>query len=413
MAAKQESKRDVETLDGKEDGSREDSGRSLVMHMCEFAFKVLNDEMDEFFEENVDSFEQEDDELSSGRGETLEQYNVFKKYESELERRFDSFALKEGFPNSKACFDAVKDAVVADSVAQREMMEKLMQRLRDAQISLQNQNAIENGEDKAEAKESRVARASSKQEKKSKKGDDEDDEDEGREGQMDMAPLMMFFQPISLENLVQTTLSIADYRTFSYIMRMKVKQIKLFRVIEKKVKAQADKSSARRKQLKGNKNLIAIFEEFVDRLCELTPNRPDVVAYTRTLFPVKKWESLMDSDIEIPEKKTEFKEFIGYILQRLSQMGTIEDMQALRKHTTDLATAIDVMDGTMQDLGARVLQTAHDFIDRTEVKVLEILKAQREKRSSGGNNNGDSNRETKPRSPTRAAAKGGEDDDEK
>lgn len=409
MAAKQESKHDLDTLDDKD--GEEDSGRSLVMHMCEFAFKVLNDEMDGFFEDNVDAFEQEDGELFSGRGETLEQYNVFKKYESELERRFDSFALKEGFTSSKACFDAVKDAVVADSIAQREMMEKLMRRLRDAQQALQNQ-AIENREDKAEAKESRVV-ASSKQEKKSKKTDDDDEEDgdeNGRQGGgVDMAPLMMFFQPISLENLVQTTLSIADYRTFSYIMRMKVKQIKLFRDMEKKVELQSEKSSIRRKQLKGNKNLVGYFEEFVERLCDLTPNRPDVIAYTRSIFPIKRWETLMDSDIENPDTQKDFKEFTGYILQRLSQMGTIEDMQALRKHTTDLATAIDVMDGTMQDLGARVLQTAHDFIDRTEVKVLEILKAQRDKRSSGGSNGS----EAKPKSPTRAAVKGGDDDGEK
>ena len=40
---------------------------------------MLNVDMDPFFERHVDLFDQEADDLASGRGETLEQYDAFQK----------------------------------------------------------------------------------------------------------------------------------------------------------------------------------------------------------------------------------------------------------------------------------------------------------------------------------------------
>lgn len=66
---------------------------NLVMRFTEFAFRVLNHDMDAFFEDSMSEFEQEDGELSSGAGETLGQYEVYRQYIRELERHFDGYAI--------------------------------------------------------------------------------------------------------------------------------------------------------------------------------------------------------------------------------------------------------------------------------------------------------------------------------
>ena len=50
-------------------------------------------------------------------------------------------------------------------------------------------------------------------------------------------PLMIFFQPISLEQLMQMVLNMAEYPTFSFMMRMKVQQIKLMKAIREQMAA--------------------------------------------------------------------------------------------------------------------------------------------------------------------------------
>jgi hypothetical protein len=63
--------------------------KNIVMKFTEYAFKVLNQDMDDFFEDNMGEFDQDADELTSGQGETLQQYAVYQQYVSELERHFD------------------------------------------------------------------------------------------------------------------------------------------------------------------------------------------------------------------------------------------------------------------------------------------------------------------------------------
>ena len=69
---------------------------NLIIRFSEFAFKVLNSQMDEFFDDQIGIFDQDEGELTSGRGETLEQYQSYELYLSELEVQFDGFAIKEG-----------------------------------------------------------------------------------------------------------------------------------------------------------------------------------------------------------------------------------------------------------------------------------------------------------------------------
>ena len=77
-------------------GAKEDSSavqrapsKNIVIRFTEFASKVLNQDMDDFFEDHMEDFDQLDEELTSGAGETLEQYEVYQKYIAQLEKHFD------------------------------------------------------------------------------------------------------------------------------------------------------------------------------------------------------------------------------------------------------------------------------------------------------------------------------------
>lgn len=83
----------------------------LVQRLVGFAFRVLNVDMDGFFTRNYRTFEQDVGELRSGAGETLEQWDVFKEYERELEVHMDKFCKQEGFAGPAQAFGAISEAV--------------------------------------------------------------------------------------------------------------------------------------------------------------------------------------------------------------------------------------------------------------------------------------------------------------
>jgi len=380
----------------------EPAGKALVMRMCEYGFKVLNYEMDDFFEDNADTFDQDDSDLNSGRGETLAQYNIFKKYEEELDKKFDAFAKKEGFSSASECFDSVNQAVKDDLASHKKIMDQLMKRLKKAQNQWKANNSstksVENdfsASSKADSKDGEIS------EYKQIKGiNDDDDDDNSDEKQIDtkksqistkqdndedndqdeeeVPPLMMFFQPMTLESIVQTTLSIAEYQTFSFIMRMKCRQLKLLRQMDRKIELQKTRKIQRKKQLKSLSELSEIFKELIDRICELTPNRPDIIENTKNMFPTQSFITLLSQNIENEETKIQTKRLFSNIYNKLSQLSSIDEMQAMRKFSSDMMLAIDINDDTMKELSARFLQTCHDFIDRIELKIAEIMHEQRD-----------------------------------
>lgn len=404
MEAKSEGK---STYDGFDDVDEVDldPGRSLVMKMCQHAFKVLNSDMEDFFEENADLFDQEDEDLTSGRGETIQQYNIFKLYEGQLESKFDDFAVSEGFSSSYECFNAVKSAVKSDLIAQKAMMEKLAAQLREAQKQWQraNQAAI-TGDDINDSSKPDADSKSAKEvsAKASKEVDDEE------ESEAAIAPIMLFFQPMSLENLVETTLSIADYRTFSYIMRMKIKQKKMVSDMKAKVAAHQQKSIERKRILNANRDISPVYIDLIDRVCSLTPHRPDIIQNVRNSFPITKWEELMEADLDEKETKDGLKQLFTTLFMRLSQMGSFEDLQAIKKHISDFHTAIDLNDGTVVEISSRFLLICHTFVDKVENKIYEMMTLSDRQRQSGAISTAAAGKSN----DTRDAKYSGDDDDD-
>ena len=219
---------------------------------------------------------QEADDLVT-RGETLEQYDSYQKYCAELEKHFDGFAASEGFGSARECFDTIQSAVAEDVIRQKKHMEALEEQLKQFQASWAERQVA--AEDKAG--------------NSAAEGKDAEDQAEGKDGgaesksggggrqaaEPDGPPLLLFCQPISLESLVQSMLSISEYQTFSMIMRMKVQQHKILREMEAQAQRLIEDAERRKEDLELRRDCDdrGHFGALRDRINALTPNRQDLV----------------------------------------------------------------------------------------------------------------------------------------
>ena len=155
-------------------GRAKQGGPNLVQRFVDFVFRVIHTEMDEFFTRNADLFDQDWDDFNQ-QGETLEQYNVFKRYEELLDTHLSRFAEKESYDSAVECFQELERLVKEDAEEHKRRMEELQETIKKRQ---------------EEARRIKEGGAGGKE------GEDP--------SQIPAAqPLMMFFQPISLEQLMQ------------------------------------------------------------------------------------------------------------------------------------------------------------------------------------------------------------------
>ena len=178
-------------------------GPNLVQRFVDYVFRVIHTEMDDFFTRNATLFDQDWDDFNQA-GETLEQYNVFKRYEELLDVHLTRFAENEKFDDAADCFVELQRLVTEDAEEHKKRMEEMQEQLKKAQEKATNASGGggKNGEEEAKPQ-----------------------------------PLMIFFQPISLEQLMQMVLNMAEYPTFSFMMRMKVQQVKLMKAIREQMAA--------------------------------------------------------------------------------------------------------------------------------------------------------------------------------
>ena len=94
--------------------AKKQGGPNLVQRFVDFVFRVIHTEMDEFFTRNADLFDQDWDDFNQ-QGETLEQYNVFKRYEELLDTHLSRFAEKESYDSAVECFQELERLVQEDA----------------------------------------------------------------------------------------------------------------------------------------------------------------------------------------------------------------------------------------------------------------------------------------------------------
>ena len=150
-------------------------GPNLVQRFVDYVFRVIHTEMDDFFTRNAELFDQDWDDFNQ-KGETLEQHAVFKRYEELLDEKLSNFAEKENYDSAIDCFQELERLVNDDAEEHKKRMEEMQEQLRKAQE--QQQAATEGASGKtSEGENTTVAKK--------------------------QQPLMIFFQPISLEQLMQ------------------------------------------------------------------------------------------------------------------------------------------------------------------------------------------------------------------
>jgi hypothetical protein len=225
----------------------------------------------------------------------------------ELELYFDDFATTENYDSASSCFNDINDLVLGDAEERKKAMAELAAKMKESfekwtrQLAKTEQDAIEDAkaDAKADAKtaddddeesskhSSDVKRASGDNTAKS----DSKDDDEGMSDQTP-PPVMMFFQPVSLDSMIQHVLNLTEYSTFSHIMRTKVRQRELFRMVQEKTARHVEDGPRRRRDLADRVNLCELFEELVDRICGLTPHQKALQDNIKKQMSVDDWAGL-------------------------------------------------------------------------------------------------------------------------
>lgn len=156
---------------------------SLVHRFAEFALTLINGKMEPIFAKHTKLFDQDWDEMTN-RGETFEQWDAFKEYEAVLEKELRRFVLQEGYVNEREFMNEIVRLVEEDKVRVRKQLESLLQQL----------GALMNGQESA-------------------------------------SPMVMFYQPQGLEEMLNMVTNLAEYETFSMLMRARVQQAKLLKMV--------------------------------------------------------------------------------------------------------------------------------------------------------------------------------------
>ena len=116
-----------------EEGACRQPTRALVYDLVEHAQRLLEIDMAPVLEARCHLFDQDVEELTSGQGETFEQYAAFQEFEGLLEAHCERFVAERGFASAAECFAAIDRTVAEDAARQQREMAVLHERLRAVQ----------------------------------------------------------------------------------------------------------------------------------------------------------------------------------------------------------------------------------------------------------------------------------------
>ena len=243
--------------------------QGLVHKLMQFVDKAMV-EWEPFFEETIDVFDQEWDDLHNA-GETLEQYAAFNKYEKLVSEKFDDFAQEEGFDSIGDCFEEIQRLVAEDKVKLEEELAQMranMKRTHDeweakkrqAQAHAEGKAADAGDGGEAKAGEGKTADGGGGGggggggSGEGKAADAAEDlvgqafvagianatkaiELPKAPGQEEAPPMFLIFHRMGLEQVVEMVCNLADYKTFSMMMRMRVEQRRWSKMIQEMMAA--------------------------------------------------------------------------------------------------------------------------------------------------------------------------------
>lgn len=405
--------------------------RKLVMGFVEYTTKVLNEDMKPFFEKHMDEFDQADSDLADGTGHTVEQYEIFRKYESILEGKIDDFATDKGYSSAVDCFRAIQDALETEKSSHKTLMADLQKQFAAMRSALMK--SVEKDDSEADAKGDGssssslkggdgVDAAGSKMDSKggakmggsegkgeqgdsdgndakagAKGGDGDEDADakggggggggsskgvanDGEEDEDEPPPLMAmpFFAPLPLERMLESILRLTEYDTFSQIMRTKVKQLKFARALEQRIRNQRADQEERSRQLDlGGKYLESgeLFGWLQTRMADMLPqglggDRDSIYQF----LDKETWDRVMSKvQLETNEEKLELKRLVSFTFGHMQRLGLIEDFMSLRRLAVELMADIDKADMRVPEVATKYLRMSHEVIDEAEQNLYKAF----------------------------------------
>lgn len=353
---------------------------------------------------------------------------------------FDEFSTIEGYDSARDCLNDITSMVSKDKEDRKKMMMDLQAKLRKAQEQWNKRCQLATADAPADAKadikstdaESKDAKAG--HELARAEGKDTAGEEKGgpaaAEGADDLEnemelPVMMFFQPVSMDSMLSQVLSLTEYKTFSMIMRAKVKQKKLLKMVRKKVAKHATACRERRELLGFHEvcddtstvaggtayadstpthryssdrhirldHLLSEFESLVDRICGLTPHHKALTEETKNVLQLSMWRQLVrgeaadagakgsgDVTQSLQEKKILFQKLIMNTAMCLWRVCSFEQQFVIRSHINVMMPRIAAIReddpdliNTLHRAEALYLCMAHEIIDDIEVQTLKAL----------------------------------------
>lgn len=216
---------------------------SLVHKLVDYAFRMLNEDMGEFFARHAQVFDQSAEEVRQ-QGETVDQYVIYQEYLKLLEEGLEEFVRKEGFSDIQACYAQVEEEVRSDAKRHEEQMKQLMAHLQQITRQARGEDSKEGGSDIKEGG-----------------SDAKDGADKGDQAGI---PMVVLFQPITLEKLVDMVLNLSEYTTFSLMMRMKVSQMKMMEILKAQAKQIEERVSHACEQVKKERDAKELKIEELD-----------------------------------------------------------------------------------------------------------------------------------------------------
>ena len=304
------------------------------------------------------------------------------------------FATEEGFDSVLDCFNALNDLVIEDKVEREQAMKDMARRMKEMQEAWQKKllGGGDEGDSKAEGKSDGDSGADSKGARRDSKGGDDDDDAKadakgGSEEQISMEqdappPVVMFFQPVSMDSMLSSVLTMTEYTTFSTIMRTKVRQAKLLKVMERRVESHTEDAEMRTELLEGGRRqgLVSVYGQLVDRICGLTPHQPELQLEVRKQLGEDDWADMLasaDGDAFPAKYKQVFKRLVMSVCMAIWNMVSLAAQQQVRIELCRFLPQIDQLEEA-EDVAAAAagfLTIGHNLVDDTERNMVEVLQA--------------------------------------
>jgi hypothetical protein len=351
--------------------SKKKQDYQLVSRLVQYAFRVFNLDMNGFFMKYCNVFDQTPAEMKKN-GETLEQYDVFRKYEEQLDKHMDSFVTKEGFNSVEECFVAIERAVKTDKRDHAERMEELTSQLKsleeEAAAHRQEkalEDAAETGEEVDDLDTLLSATDLSIEDKKKKKVNTP-----SAAAMSSHAPAMLYLQPLTLEQMVESVLNMADYQTFSGMMRIRAAQMRKLRDAEAIAKKRHEDIRARAVLLSSSETagekFVELFDSLRNRICELTPKRSDLKALADKSMDSTIMQRFL-ADESLDAYAISLKKLVTFIFDRIAMLCSPNHVATVKQHKEHLKTNVRKMD--YRQFTVQLLEFGHADVDRIEKEI--------------------------------------------